>query len=127
MMASALLPGAPPARRGAGHPRPDGEAEGEPMVELAAATTTPPAGMRGHASRAATVQGLLAGQGGPQAFLADMPEVMLDAVDQGHRDLVPVLPQMAVGPGDVELLPGHIELGRDPGDDLARVVTQVTP
>src|SRR5215471_18117695 len=56
-----------------------------------------------------------------------MPEVMLDAVDQGYRDLVPVLPQMAVGRGDVELFPGHIELGRDPGDDLARVVAQVAP
>ena len=56
-----------------------------------------------------------------------MPEVMLDAVDQGHRDLVPVLPQMAVGGGDIELFPGHVELGRDPGDDLARVVAEVTP
>src|SRR2546427_699614 len=54
--------------------------------------------------------GWLAGQGGPQALLADMPEVMLDAVDQGHRDLVPVLPQIAVGGGDIELFPGHIEL-----------------
>src|SRR5437763_13792061 len=56
-----------------------------------------------------------------------MPEVMLDAVDQGYRDLVPVLPQMAVGRGDVELFPGHTELGRDAGDDLTRVVAQVTP
>src|SRR6266516_5863573 len=50
MMASALLSGVPPARRGAGHPRPDGKAEGEPIVELSATTTTQPAGMRGHAS-----------------------------------------------------------------------------
>ena len=58
-MASTLLSGAPPARRGAGHPRPDGKAEEELMVELSATTTTRPAGMRGHASRAAIIQGSL--------------------------------------------------------------------
>ena len=31
------------------------------------------------------------GQSRPQAFLADPPEVVLDPVDQGDRDLVPVL------------------------------------
>jgi hypothetical protein len=35
-MASALLSGAPPARRGAGHPRPDGQAEEERVAELRA-------------------------------------------------------------------------------------------
>src|SRR6185369_8095971 len=34
-----------------------GKAEEELIVELSATTTTPPAGMRGHASRAAIVQG----------------------------------------------------------------------
>jgi hypothetical protein len=43
--------------QGAGHPRPDGQAEEEPIVELSATTTTQPAGMRGHASRAAIIQG----------------------------------------------------------------------
>jgi hypothetical protein len=43
--------------QGAGHPRPDGKAEEELIVELSATTTTPPAGMRGHASRAAIIQG----------------------------------------------------------------------
>src|SRR6266550_9636992 len=73
MMASALLSGAPPARRGAGHPRPDGKAEKEPIVELSATTATPPAGMRGPASRAAIIQGLLAapaGRANPPAVLA---------------------------------------------------------
>jgi hypothetical protein len=45
--------------QGAGHPRPDGKAEEEPIVELSATTTMPPAGMRGHASRAALPGGLL--------------------------------------------------------------------
>jgi len=57
MMASALLSGTPPARRGPGHPRPDGQAEEERVVGLSAATTAPPAGMRGPASRAAIIQG----------------------------------------------------------------------
>ena len=47
-----LPPGAPPARRGAGHPRPDGKAEEEPIVELSAMTTTPTGGMWGPASPA---------------------------------------------------------------------------
>src|SRR5512140_1878180 len=65
MMASALLSGAPPARRGAGHPRPDGKAEEEPIVELSATTTTQPAGMRGPASPAVLWPGplSLAGSG----------------------------------------------------------------
>src|SRR5215510_16105919 len=70
--------------------------------------------------------GRLRGQGGPEALLADMPEVMLDAVDQRHGDLVPVLAQVAHGLGDVDLFPAHTEVGRDPHDDLARVVAQVT-
>ena len=43
--------------QGACHPRPDGKAVKEPIVELSATTTTPPAGMRGRASRAAIIQG----------------------------------------------------------------------
>jgi len=43
--------------QGAGHPRPDGKAEEELIVELSATATTPPGGMMGHASRAAIVQG----------------------------------------------------------------------
>src|SRR5215475_10868439 len=70
--------------------------------------------------------GWLTGQGGPEALLADMPEVMLDAVDQRHRDLVPVLAQVALGLGDVDLFPAHTEVDRDPHDDLARIVAQVT-
>src|SRR5499427_10847649 len=43
--------------QGAGHPRPDGKAEEEPIAELLATTTTPPGGMRGHASRTALFRG----------------------------------------------------------------------
>src|SRR5215813_5507706 len=70
--------------------------------------------------------GRLTGQGGPEALLADMPEVMLDAVDQRHGDLVPVFAQVALGLSDIELFPAHTEVGSDPRDDLARVVAQVT-
>jgi hypothetical protein len=45
--------------QGAGHPRPAGQAEEEPIVELSATTTTPPDGMRRHASRAPSFRGLL--------------------------------------------------------------------
>jgi peptide/nickel transport system ATP-binding protein len=65
----ALAPpsGAPPARRGAGHPRPDGKAEKEPIVELSATTATPPGGMRGHASPAVLLPGSLSAGGGRSA------------------------------------------------------------
>ena len=39
-----------------GHPCPDGKAEEEPIVELSATMATQPAGMQGHASRAAIIQ-----------------------------------------------------------------------
>ena len=45
--------------QGTGHPRPDGQAEEEPIVELSATTTTPPAGMRGPASPAVLLPGPL--------------------------------------------------------------------
>ncbi len=60
-------PGAPPARRGAGHPRPDGKAEEEPIAELSATTTTPAAGMRGPASPAVLSPGSLSAGGGRSA------------------------------------------------------------
>jgi hypothetical protein len=44
MMASALLSGAPPARRGAGHPRPDGK----PHAARRDAGTCQPGGQSGH-------------------------------------------------------------------------------
>src|SRR5689334_24552626 len=47
--------------QGAGIPRPAGKAEEEPIAELWATTTTPPAGMRGPASRAGTLRQALAG------------------------------------------------------------------
>src|SRR5215472_15552728 len=50
---------------------------------------------------------------------------MLDAVDQRHRDHVGVIQQIAFGGGDVAFLPGHAEVGGDPGDHLARVIAQV--
>ncbi len=62
-----LPSGAPPARRGAGHPRPDGKAEEEPIVELSAMTTTPPGGMWGPASPAVLPPGSLGPGGGRSA------------------------------------------------------------
>src|SRR5215472_13288088 len=64
-------------------------------------------------------------QGSAQAPLAHVPEVVLDAVDQRHRDHVRIIPEIAFGSGDVALLPGHAEIGGNPGDDLTRVVAQM--
>jgi len=79
MMASALLSGAPQARRGAGHPRPDGKAEEERVVELRATTTPRPGGMRGPASGAAIIQGSPITPGSPsQDWFSFLPS-------QGHK------------------------------------------
>jgi peptide/nickel transport system ATP-binding protein len=60
-------PGARALDQGAGHPRPDGKAEEEPIVELSAMTTTPPGGMRGPASPAVLPPGSLSAGGGRSA------------------------------------------------------------
>ena len=52
-------PGSRALDQTAGQPRPDGKAEEEPIVGLSATTTTPPAGMRGHASPAVLLPGPL--------------------------------------------------------------------
>src|SRR6187549_2623525 len=61
----------------------------------------------------------------PQPGLVDPPEVVLAAVDEGHRDLL----RIARGEGrigvQVELLPRLAEVGADPGDDLAGRLAQV--
>src|SRR2546429_1530630 len=46
--------------QGAGHPRPDGMAEEEPIVELSATTTTPPGGCGNTRARQSCCRGLLA-------------------------------------------------------------------
>ena len=71
--------------KGAGHPRPDGKAEKELIVELSATTTTQPAGMRGHASRAAIIQGSPRPGRGGQDQLAGADRVRLAAGGLRHR------------------------------------------
>jgi valyl-tRNA synthetase len=72
--APTLTSGAPPARRGAGHPRPDGKA------------ITPPGGMRGPASPAVPLPGPLGGPGSLAAGHAGAPAVSepLDAAMLGR-------------------------------------------
>ena len=53
---------------------------------------------------------------GAQAILVDPPEVVLDAVDQGDRDHLPVALLVSVGGGDVAFLPRHAQLAGDPLD-----------
>src|SRR5262250_1836564 len=65
------------------------------------------------------------GERGPQALLAHVPEVMLDAIDQGHRDLVPVVEHVLFRARDVALLPPDVQVGRDRDDDLPGRVAEV--
>src|SRR5215471_17074666 len=50
---------------------------------------------------------------------------MLDAIDQGHRDLVPVVEHVLFRARDVALLPPDVQVGRDLDDDLPGRVAQV--
>ncbi len=64
--------------QGAGQPRPDGKAAAERIVELFATTATPPAGMRGPASRAGVVKQALTDPG-KWSNAGDVPERALAA------------------------------------------------
>src|SRR4249920_2095592 len=65
-------------------------------------------------------------EGGPEPGLAHPPEVDLHAVDEGYRDLVPVLPHVIGRRRDVAFLPADAEIGGHPFDHRPRVVAQVT-
>src|SRR5215467_3530222 len=71
-------------------------------------------------------RGRSAAERGPQSLLADPPEVVLDAVDERHRNHVPVLAQVILGLRDVPLFPGRAQIRGDPRDDLPGLITQVT-
>src|SRR5215467_5407589 len=114
-MAPALLSGAPLARRGAGHPRPDGKAEEEPIVELSATRTTPPGGMRGPASRGPSVRGLLSG-GEDEADV--VPAETERVVQRRHRRAGMRLEIPGLG-GDVDTgVVGVVEVDGGRGDRL---------
>src|SRR5215472_12975333 len=85
-----------------------------------------PLSRSGQAGIGLTLSGGAAGQGGSEAVFRYPPEVVLDAVHERDRDLLPVLTQIVLGLGDVTLLPGHAEILGHPADDLARVVAEVT-
>src|SRR5690242_1412586 len=63
---------------------------------------------------------------GPEPGLAHPPEVDLHSVDEGYRDLVPVLPHVIGRRRDVAFLPADAEVGSHPFDHGPRVVAQVT-
>src|SRR5262249_61763306 len=87
--------------------------------------TRPPARWRAVPRGLGGARGPGGRQGRPQPLLAYPPEVVLHAVDQRHRDLLPVILQVTLGLSDIALLPGHAEIGGDPGDDRAGLVAQV--
>src|SRR5215472_2398970 len=64
---------------------------------------------------------------GAQAGRADAPEVVLDTVDEDHRDHVRVLGQISRRATDIAILEANAELGGHVGNDRSRLITQVTP
>src|SRR5690349_18998760 len=63
---------------------------------------------------------------GPEPGLAHPPEVDLHSVDEGYRDLVPVLPHVIGRRRDVAFLPADAEVGSHPFDHGPCVVAEVT-
>src|SRR5690242_9285373 len=63
---------------------------------------------------------------GPEPGLAHPPEVDLHSVDEGYRDLVPVLPHVIGRRRDVAFLPADAEVGSNPFDHGPCVVAEVT-
>ena len=50
---------------------------------------------------------------------------MLDPINEGNGDPVPVLPHVILGKRDIPFFPTDSEVTRDPPDDVSRVVAQV--
>ena len=65
-------------------------------------------------------------QRGPETFLADPPEIVLNAINQCDRDHLRVLGEVGGGGRYVPLIPADAKLGRYPGYDRAGIVAQVT-
>src|SRR6185312_2134911 len=63
---------------------------------------------------------------GPEPGLAHPPEVDLHSVDEGYRDLVPVLPHVIGRRRDVAFLPADAEVGSHSFDHGPCVVAEVT-
>src|SRR6185312_14040654 len=74
----------------------------------------------------APAEGRALAEGGPEPGLAYPPEVDLHSVDEGYRDLVPVLPHVIGRRRDVAFLPADAEVGGHPFDHGPRVVAQMT-
>src|SRR5947207_15293400 len=101
--------------QGAGHPRPDGKAEEEPIVELSATTTTPPGGMRGPASRGSSVRGVLScGEDEADVVPAEAERV----VQRGHRLAAVRLEIRGLGGDGDTAVVGVDEVGGGRGDRL---------
>src|SRR5690348_4200450 len=72
------------------------------------------------------MEGRALAERGPEPGLAHPPEVDLHSVDEGYRDLVPVLPHVIGRRRDVAFLPADAEVGSHPFDHGPCVVAEVT-
>ena len=70
---------------------------------------------------------LAGGQCGTEAVFRDPPEIVLNAINQGNGDLLPIFTHVFFRLRDVAFLPSHTEIIGNPADDLPGVIAQVTP
>ena len=70
---------------------------------------------------------LTCGQRGAETVLRDSPEIVLNTIYQGDRDLFPIFTHVFFRLRDVAFLPGHIEIIGNPADDVPGVIAQMTP
>jgi len=69
---------------------------------------------------------LSSGQRGTKALFRYAPEIVLDAVDEGNRDLLPVFTQVILRLRDITFFPRNSQIIGNSADDLSRIVAQVT-
>jgi hypothetical protein len=70
---------------------------------------------------------LAGGQCGTEAVFRDPPEIVLNAINQGNGDLLPIFTHVFFRLRDVAFLPGHAEIIGNAPDDLPGVIAQVAP
>jgi len=69
---------------------------------------------------------LSGGQRSTEAVFRYSPEIVLDAIHEGNRDLLPIFTQVILRLRDITFFPRDSEIIGNSADDLSRVVAQVT-
>jgi hypothetical protein len=69
---------------------------------------------------------LSGGQRSTETVFRYSPEIVLNSIHEGNRDLLPIFTQVILRLRDITLFPRNSEIIGNPANDLSRIVAQVT-